>query len=46
MDLLAEGWTKEQILANYPQLHSDDIQAVLQYAADSVKQEWIYPISA
>ena len=46
MDLLAQGWTKEQILTNYPQLHSDDIQAVLQYAADSVKQERIYPISA
>ena len=29
MELLAEGWTHEQILGNYPDLTSDDIQAAL-----------------
>src|SRR5271157_2202313 len=29
MELLAEGWTHEQILGNYPHLTSDDIQAAL-----------------
>lgn len=44
MDLLAEGWTHPQILANYPQLTSDDIQAALHYAAETVKQEHVYPL--
>ena len=29
MELLAEGWTHEQVLKNYPNLTSDDIQAAL-----------------
>ena len=29
MELLAEGWTHEQVLENYPNLTSDDIQAAL-----------------
>ena len=30
MEQLAEGWTHEQILGNYPHLTSVDIQAALQ----------------
>ncbi len=30
--LLAEGWTEEEILNNYPQLVREDLQAVLKYA--------------
>ena len=26
MELMAEGWTHEQILKNYPQLAGDDLQ--------------------
>lgn len=44
IDLLAEGWTREQILKNYPQLTPDDIQAALRYAAESLKQEHVYPL--
>ena len=29
MELLAEGWTHEQVLKNYPNLISDDIQAAI-----------------
>jgi uncharacterized protein (DUF433 family) len=46
MELLANGWTHEQILANYPHLEKDDIQAALHYAAEAIKQEHIYPLPA
>ena len=35
MELLAEGWTQEQILKNYPNLTGDDIQAALHYVVES-----------
>jgi uncharacterized protein (DUF433 family) len=38
MELLAEGWTRERILKNYPQLVSDDIQAALRYATELLKR--------
>lgn len=34
LDLLAESWTHEQILQNYPQLTEDDIHAALHYAVE------------
>ena len=33
MELLANGWTYEQILHSYPHLAQEDIQAALHYAA-------------
>ena len=33
IELLAEGWSHEQILDNYPQIKTEDIQAALAYAA-------------
>lgn len=45
VELLAEGWTHEQILSNYPQLIDDDIQAALCYASEMLKQEKVYPHS-
>jgi uncharacterized protein (DUF433 family) len=39
LNLLANDWTGEQILLNYPHLTNDDIRAALQYAAECVKQE-------
>jgi uncharacterized protein (DUF433 family) len=44
MELLANGWTREQILSNYPHLTAEDIQAALHYAAEAVKQEHVYPL--
>ncbi|MCY2935690.1 MAG: DUF433 domain-containing protein [Planctomycetota bacterium] len=29
IDLLAEGWSHQQVLENYPQITDDDIQASL-----------------
>jgi uncharacterized protein (DUF433 family) len=37
VELLAEGWDHEQILASYPQLTVEDIRAALSYAAERNK---------
>lgn len=44
LELLAEGWTEEAVLSNYPQLHKEDIQAALKYASETLKEERIYPL--
>jgi uncharacterized protein (DUF433 family) len=44
LELLAEGWTQEQILENYPQLAADDLLAALHYAAEILKEERVYPL--
>jgi uncharacterized protein (DUF433 family) len=44
MDLLANGWTTEKILKNYPQLKKEDITAVLKYATELLKEEKVYPL--
>ena len=46
IDLLAEGWSHEQILSNYPHLKPEDITACLRYAGSIMKQERVYPIPA
>lgn len=45
LDLLAEGWTREEILRNYPGLTAEDLQAALHYAADALKREKVYPLA-
>lgn len=45
MELLAEGWTHEQILKNYPQLVPDDIQAALHYAAEALKEVQVFRLT-
>jgi len=42
--LVANGWSNEQILENYPQLKKQDIEAALKYAAALLKDERIYHI--
>jgi len=44
LDLLANGWTAETILDNYPQLKKEDITAVLKYATEILKEERVYPL--
>lgn len=34
VDLLAEGWTTQQILDSYPNLTAEDIRACLAYASE------------
>ena len=44
VDLLANGWTQEQILENYPNLTTDDVRACLAYASEVLHSERVYPI--
>lgn len=44
VDLLAKGWSEEDILRSYPGLEHADIQACLQYASDMLKSEKVYPL--
>jgi uncharacterized protein (DUF433 family) len=44
LDLLANDWTIEKILSEYPQLAREDVMAVLKYAAEMAKEEKVYPL--
>ncbi|MBN1955794.1 MAG: DUF433 domain-containing protein [Anaerolineae bacterium] len=44
IDLLAQGWTEEEILLNYPGLTQQDIRACLIYASNTLKAERVYPL--
>ncbi len=41
---LAQGLTAKDILANYPHLKREDIQAAIAYAAELVEEESAYPL--
>lgn len=43
LNLLAGGWSEEQILDNYPRLHKEDIKACLAYAATTIEDLRVYP---
>lgn len=43
VDLLAQGWSEEDLLDNYPGLTSEDIQACLGYASAILRAERVYP---
>ena len=45
VDLLGSGWTHERILASYPHLPEQDILACLQYAAELLHSERVYPVA-
>jgi uncharacterized protein (DUF433 family) len=42
IDLLARGWTTDQVLAEYDHLTAGDIQACLAYASDFLRSERVY----
>jgi len=42
IDLLARGWTIEQILKEYDHLTPEDIQACLAYASEMLRTERVY----
>ena len=44
--LLADGWTEEQIKANYPSLTHDAVLACLAYARDALRAERVFPSAA
>jgi uncharacterized protein (DUF433 family) len=46
LDSLAEGASKEEILASYPSLRLDHVKAALAYAAELAHEERLVPIIA
>lgn len=42
IDLLAQGWSEQEILRNYPGITRQDIQACLAYASETLKVEKVY----
>lgn len=44
LELLANGWTSEEIQKNYPQLKREDILAAIQYSLEIIRDEKIYAI--
>jgi len=41
---VAQGFTRQDIIAQYPQLKDEDITAALLYASESVHQESVYAL--
>ena len=46
IELLADGWTTEEVLDQYPTLTKDDVLACLRYASGCLALEMAYPIKA
>lgn len=46
IDLLAQGWSEEQILRSYPGITGEDIKACLAYASAVLHAEKVYPLPA
>jgi uncharacterized protein (DUF433 family) len=46
IDLLAQDWTREDVLRNYPGLTDDDIRACLAYAKEVLESERVFPVNA
>lgn len=44
--LVAEGWTTDDIVAEYPPLTQEGVQAALAYAAALVANDEVYPLAA
>ncbi len=42
LDLLANGWSEEQIITNYPGLTREDLRACLAYASEILHGERVY----
>jgi uncharacterized protein (DUF433 family) len=43
IDLLAQGWSYDDILANYPGITREDVLACLAYASERLHAERVYP---
>lgn len=46
LDLLAQGWSEQQLLSQYPGLAHEDVLACLAYARETLKSERVYPVGA
>jgi uncharacterized protein (DUF433 family) len=46
LGLLAQGWSENEILRNYPGITSANIRACLAYASETLRLEKIYPLTS
>lgn len=46
IELLARGWSHEQVIEQYDHVTREDIQACLAYASAMLKSEKVFPIPA
>ena len=44
VNLLANGWSEQQIQDNYPNLTTTDIRACLAYATEVLQAEKVFPL--
>lgn len=44
VDLMAQGWSEEEILRNYSGLSREDLQACLAYVSAMLHAEKVYPL--
>jgi uncharacterized protein (DUF433 family) len=44
IDLMARGYSREQILTQYDHITAEDIQACLAYASETLRSERVYAI--
>jgi uncharacterized protein (DUF433 family) len=44
LELLATGWTQEQLLDSYPALTPESLRAVFAYARESVTESAFFPL--
>lgn len=45
LGLFAAGWSKEKVLANYPNLSDEQLRAVFAYAAEVAEEEALHRVS-
>ena len=45
LNLLAEGWSIEEILENYPTLTKESLKAVFAFVAECMREELIYDLN-
>jgi uncharacterized protein (DUF433 family) len=46
VEMVADGWSEERIIASYPSLTPEDIRACLHYAAAMLREERRFPLPA
>lgn len=46
LGLLAQGWTAEDVVADYPAVTREDVLACLAYARDAIQGERVFPSAA
>lgn len=45
LGLLAEGWTEQKVLENYPQISREALRAVFAFAAECMRDKLIFAVS-